>query len=173
MAQMEGAEATSQSGGNDSIATDGLVARLDEVVGQALDRVGALAGLDLLVVEADKHALVRLDEHAAARALLAVERALVGAEEEILLALEEEAAGAERAGVVEARDEGGGLGARDLEAGRRAPLRTIEAEDGALGHEAGAHEVVVDVRLPRHYAALLLFEKNNRQNRTAQAPRRA
>lgn len=110
-----------------------------------------MAGLDGLIVKADEDALVGLDEDAAASALLAVDGAIVGTEHKVLLASNVEARGTEARGVVEASNEGLGLRARDLEARGSAPLGTIEAEDGALGDEASANEVVVNVRLPRHF----------------------
>lgn len=114
-----------------------LVAVLNEVVGEALDGVGALAGLDGLVVEANEDALASLDEDGATSAALGVEGAVVGAEEEVLLASNVETVGTEGSSISEATAEGLSLGAGDVQAGSGGPEGTVEAEDGALGDETG------------------------------------
>ena len=54
-----------------------LVAHLNQIVTETFNRIGALAGLDILVVETYKYTLVCLDQDTASRPFLSVDRSRI------------------------------------------------------------------------------------------------
>jgi hypothetical protein len=88
--------------------------------------------------------------------LLAVDRARIGTNAQVLDAANNDTGRKGRARVVEERREAGTFTVLEREVLRR-PHRTVVADDGRASHALGAHQLIVNVCLPRHVFVVSLY----------------
>jgi hypothetical protein len=88
--------------------------------------------------------------------LLAVDRARIGTNAQVLDAANNDTGREGRARVVEERREAGTLTVLEREVLRR-PHRTVVADDGRASHALSAHQLIVNVCLPRHVFWISLY----------------
>lgn len=122
----------------------------DQVVSQLLDGVGALTGLNLIVVNTNEDGLAGLDANNTSGTLLAVDGALVSTESDVVNTTNVEARSTNTVGILEGSNEGLNFGGLDAQTGSNSPDTTFLAEDGSLSNSLGTNQVVVDVCLPAH-----------------------